>query len=133
NRSMNATRMAMTMIAPTIARKTITAASFTHEKSPQAGPLQGRSERVATIVISKYFPSQGKCFPRKGKRNARQRTIGAACKVFVTVLTASALDMSAILEGLQPSSLALEDLARRWVQLVKDPVLRNLPYRIELS
>jgi Uma2 family endonuclease len=41
--------------------------------------------------------------------------------------------MSAILEDLQPSSLALEELARRWAQLVNDPVLRNLPYRIELN
>jgi len=41
--------------------------------------------------------------------------------------------MSAILEDLQPSSLAQEELAQRWAQLVNDPVLRNLPYRIELN
>jgi Uma2 family endonuclease len=41
--------------------------------------------------------------------------------------------MSAILTDLHPSSLAPEELARRWSQVANDPVLRNLPYRIELN
>jgi len=41
--------------------------------------------------------------------------------------------MSGTLDTLEPSSLAPEALAQRWTDVVNDPVLRNLPYRIELN
>ena len=41
--------------------------------------------------------------------------------------------MSETLEELERYSLARETLAHRWVDVVNDPVLRNLPYRIELN
>jgi Uma2 family endonuclease len=41
--------------------------------------------------------------------------------------------MSGILDAIEPSSLAREELAQRWSDVVNDPVLRNLPYRIELN
>src|SRR6476661_3918354 len=64
---MNATRIAMAMIAPMIARNTTTAASpQKHRKSPSRRPFRPvQNARVFGIVISKYFPSQGKCFPGK--------------------------------------------------------------------
>ena len=41
--------------------------------------------------------------------------------------------MSETLDELERSSLAREALAQRWVDVVNDPVLRNLPYRMELN
>ena len=41
--------------------------------------------------------------------------------------------MSEMLDELERYSLARETLAQRWVDVVNDPVLRNLPYRIELN
>ena len=41
--------------------------------------------------------------------------------------------MSGMLDAVEPSSLAREELAQRWADVVNDPVLRNLPYRIELN
>ena len=41
--------------------------------------------------------------------------------------------MSAMLDVVEASSLAREALAQRWTDVLNDPVLRNLPYRIELN
>jgi hypothetical protein len=38
--------------------------------------------------------------------------------------------MSGMLDAVEPPSLAREELAQRWADVVNDPVLRNLPYRI---
>jgi len=37
--------------------------------------------------------------------------------------------MSGMLDAVEPSSLAREELAQRWADVVNDPVLRNLPLR----
>src|SRR3954451_15304082 len=41
--------------------------------------------------------------------------------------------MSATLHAVEPSRLAREELVQRWSDVVNDPVLRSLPYRIELN
>lgn len=41
--------------------------------------------------------------------------------------------MSAVVAPLEPSSLGPEELARRWAEVVSDPLLGNLPYRLELN
>src|SRR3954462_8091379 len=41
--------------------------------------------------------------------------------------------MSETLDELEQYSLARETLVQRWADVVNDPVLRNLPYRIELN
>lgn len=41
--------------------------------------------------------------------------------------------MPGMLDTAQAPSLAPEELAQRWSDVVNDPVLRNLPYRIELN
>jgi len=41
--------------------------------------------------------------------------------------------MSETLDELERYSLARETLAQRWVEVVNNPMLRNLPYRIELN
>src|SRR3954469_21589435 len=112
---MNATRTAMAMIAPMIARNTTTAASpQKHRKSPSGRSFQAvQNARVFGIVISKYFPSQGKCFHGKGCPQMGRPSSGAAAHYGFERVNSSYTPlsvvrnriMSAILEDLQPSSL----------------------------
>jgi len=41
--------------------------------------------------------------------------------------------MSAVTATASPESLSKQQLAERWAQILQDPVLRNLPYRIEVN
>lgn len=41
--------------------------------------------------------------------------------------------MSELAEPLEPASLDREELARRWTEVVNDPALSNLPYRMETN
>ena len=41
--------------------------------------------------------------------------------------------MPGVMDAVEPPSLAREDLERRWLEVVNDPFLRGLPYKIELN
>src|SRR5690242_7281937 len=41
--------------------------------------------------------------------------------------------MPGMMDAVESPSMATEDLARRWADVLNDPVLRNLPYKLELN